>query len=87
MAKKAKPQSNAGKNTAEIGIIGGSGLYAMPGLRICARSPHQNALRRSVATRSFSANSKGTRRLSFAPRPRTSHSFPPKLITARIFAP
>jgi 5'-methylthioadenosine phosphorylase len=32
MAKKQKPQRAAGKPTAEIGIIGGSGLYEMPGL-------------------------------------------------------
>jgi 5'-methylthioadenosine phosphorylase len=32
MAKKAKPRRAAGKPTAEIGIIGGSGLYEMPGL-------------------------------------------------------
>jgi 5'-methylthioadenosine phosphorylase len=32
MAKKAKPRRPAGKPSAEIGIIGGSGLYEMPGL-------------------------------------------------------
>ena len=32
MAKKTKPQRAAGKPSAEIGIIGGSGLYEMPGL-------------------------------------------------------
>lgn len=33
MPKKAKRRSSAGKPTAEIGIIGGSGLYEMPGLQ------------------------------------------------------
>lgn len=32
MAKKAKPRTSADKPSAEIGIIGGSGLYSMPGL-------------------------------------------------------
>jgi 5'-methylthioadenosine phosphorylase len=32
MAKKSKPQRSTGKPSAEIGIIGGSGLYEMPGL-------------------------------------------------------
>jgi 5'-methylthioadenosine phosphorylase len=32
MAKKAKAARDAGKASAEIGIIGGSGLYEMPGL-------------------------------------------------------
>jgi 5'-methylthioadenosine phosphorylase len=33
MAKKSKPAAKHGaKATAEIGIIGGSGLYSMPGL-------------------------------------------------------
>ena len=32
MAKEKKAKGTSGKNQAEIGIIGGSGLYAMPGL-------------------------------------------------------
>ncbi len=32
MPKKSKPQSQSGKHAIEIGIIGGSGLYSMPGL-------------------------------------------------------
>jgi 5'-methylthioadenosine phosphorylase len=32
MPKKSKPRRAAGKPAAEIGIIGGSGLYEMPGL-------------------------------------------------------
>jgi len=32
MSKKTKPRRAEGKATAEIGIIGGSGLYEMPGL-------------------------------------------------------
>jgi len=32
MPKNSKPRRGAGKPTAEIGIIGGSGLYEMPGL-------------------------------------------------------
>ena len=32
MAKEKKAKGKSGKNQAEIGIIGGSGLYTMPGL-------------------------------------------------------
>src|SRR5271163_125301 len=32
MAKKSQPRRSARKPAAEIGIIGGSGLYEMPGL-------------------------------------------------------
>ena len=45
---------------AEIGIIGGSGLYAMPGLRMCVKSGLQRRLA-SLRTSSCWASSKGAR--------------------------
>jgi 5'-methylthioadenosine phosphorylase len=58
---------------AEIGIIGGSGLYSMPGFTNVTRSDHRNALRRALRPFALGDPRGPQGRLSRPPRPRPSH--------------
>ena len=77
MAKAAKKA--AAKNRirdaalkAEIGIIGGSGLYSMPGLERTREWRVQDAIRRSFRRARARHARRQARRVSFAPRARPS---------------
>ena len=74
------PRPDDGDDTADIGVFGGSGFYALPRRR--HRGHGRHALRPARRPRSTSGTL-GERRVAFLPRHGADHVFPPHRINYR----
>jgi len=81
MAKEKKAKAKGGKNQVEIGIIGGSGLYTMPGLEksreVRVKTPF------GEPSDSFVVGTLEGRRVAFLARHGRGHRFTPSEINYR----